>query len=52
MKVAIDCDEEDKFYGEEQEIRFIQVEKEMHPNRDDKNVINSRVWMIHSECPK
>lgn len=41
------------FYGEDQEIGFIQVEKEVHPNRDDKCLVNiSGDWFIRSALDK
>lgn len=36
MKVTIDCNGEDKFYGKDQETGFMQAEKEGNPDGDDK----------------
>ena len=52
MKVTIDCNGEDKFYGEDQEIGFTQAEKDVNPDRHDKKTINIGILLIHSECPR
>lgn len=47
------------FVGEDQEITFIQVVKEVsikHPNKDDEQAINNRCLefraVVHSTCPR